>query len=360
VVDQLLEIPLPGRTFAAAGAAPAASRPDAVLPAFVAGPENRLPAWAVRQLMEWCERPRTAPSVVMLFGPSGVGKSHLATGLVRHWQARRGADAAAYITASDFRRSFVEALDRETVAEFRRRCRGRQLLVIDDLQFLPADSCANDELRATIDAYRESTGVLLVTATRAAAALANLPDDVRSRLSEGLVLPLAAPGPAARQQILRQAAHALRRPLSEAVAGRLAAGVAGSTNELIGALFELLADVSATAAAEEADVARLLAARAERRPSLPEILGLVARHYRLPQKVLRSASRKHAVVVARSTVVALARELAGASYEEIGRALGGRDHTTIMHNHRTIERERKRDWQTQETLEELRRILSSR
>jgi len=105
---------------------------------------------------------------------------------------------------------------------------------------------------------------------------------------------------------------------------------------------------------------QLLAARAARRPTLREITTVVARYQNLPQSQLKSSSRRQSIVFARAIVVFLAREVAAATYDEIGRALGGRDHTTIIHNYRKIARQRERDPQTQETLEHLRRILLSR
>jgi chromosomal replication initiator protein len=190
------------------------------------------------------------------------------------------------------------------------------------------------------------------------ASLGNLSTDVRSRLSAGLMLPLAAPGAAAREALARQAAAALGRSITDDAARRLAAGVDGTAAQLFGAMFELAAAEPDLILIDAAAVQRLLVRRDARRTTLREIIAVVARYYNLPQKLLKSGSRKHAAVVARATIVYLARELAGASYEQIGRSLGGRDHSTIMHNYRTIDRERRRDWQTQETLDDLRRVLS--
>ena len=81
---------------------------------------------------------------------------------------------------------------------------------------------------------------------------------------------------------------------------------------------------------------------------------------RVALKLLKSRSRKQSVVFARGLVVYLARELAAASYHEIGRALGGRDHTTMMHNYRNIERDRMQSSATQESLTELQRVLLCR
>jgi chromosomal replication initiator protein len=297
--------------------------------------------------------------MLTLFGPSGAGKTHIARGLVQYWQERQGREAAEYVTAGDFCRQFADSLRTDNAA-IRGRFRGRPLLAIDDIHELPDNGHLLRELRYTLDDIQETGGKVLVTSPRAPGALANLPADIRSRLADGLVLQLSVPGAAARQQIVEQAAAVLDRPLTKEAARRLVCGVPGAANELFGALFELLAGVSAAPVVDAPQVERLLAARAVRRPALREIIAVVARYCRIPQKLLKSGSRRHAVVMGRAIIVYLARELADASFEQIGRGLGGRDHSTIMHNYRTIQRDRLRDWQTQETLDELRRILLSR
>jgi len=368
VVEPLIEISFPGRCFAAPGAASLGRTPGATMPSFVAGPENGLVASVVAAMIASCNAgesddlpsPPFRPHVLAVYGPSGVGKSHLLRGLVDCWQKARGSDSAEYLPAADFRREFANSFHDDSVAEFRRRIRGRQLLAIDDLDHLPGDSYLLEELRFTLDEFAAASGVLVSASARAPAALANLSADVRSRLAAGLVVQLAAPGAAARAQIIRQAAAALGRTIDEDAASRLAAGVAETANEVFGSLFELLANWPVPATIDREIVQRYLAIRAARRTSLRDIIAVVARYYDLPQKIVKSGSRKHAAVVARSTIVYLARELAGASYEQIGQALGGRDHSTVMHNFRTIHRDRQRDWQTQETLGELHRILISR
>jgi chromosomal replication initiator protein len=174
------------------------------------------------------------------------------------------------------------------------------------------------------------------------------------------MLQLAAPGEAARARIVQHVAAMLRRPLSDDAVSQLAAGLRGTASQLIGALYELYSAVPGGAASGIQDASRLLGDRTARRPALSEIIAIVAKYYSLPQKLLKSSSRKHAVVQGRATAIYLARQLTGASYDQIGRALGGRDHTTIMHSYKKIERERQRDVATQEALDDLRRILLSR
>jgi chromosomal replication initiator protein len=370
VVDQVTEIPLPGRT-----AVPHANGRVSVgetgirLPAFIAGPENRLVAAMMDQLLHQAdhepahptyERPHCLPFVLALFGPSGVGKTHLSQGVVRHWQARRGEHSAEYVTAQDFRRLLHDSMSTNSIVAFRDSFRQRELIAIDDLHRLPNDDYLLQELRSTLDILEESGAVVVVTSTRPVTALADLSPDLRSRLASGLMLQLASPGIAARMRIVQQFSAALGRPLSDEVVRRLAAGLRGTANRLIGAIFELCAELreNSESAADQAE--RLLSARDAERPAPREIVAVVARHYGVPQRLLKSNSRKQRLVRARATAIYLARELSLASYEQIGQALGGRDHTTIMHNFRKVEREREHDFAMQETLADLRRILVSR
>jgi chromosomal replication initiator protein len=296
--------------------------------------------------------PQFAPSLIALFGRSGTGKTHLAYGLVRAWQQQRGVDAALYTTAADYRRQFTTALRSDGVCEFRRHIRGRQLFAIDDLHHLPADEYLAQELRYTLDDYEDRGGTVLVTSNRPASTLANLSPDLRSRLAAALLLQLASPGGDARLRIIRQTAAALQQSLSDEAAQRLSAGVTGTASDLIGALFE---HCSASRANRVSDDSH--ASIAARQPTLREIIALVARYTSVPQKELKSGSRKQATVFARAVAIYLARELAGASYQEIGRSLGDRDHTTIMHSYRKIDRDRLSYRDTQEILDELRRLL---
>jgi chromosomal replication initiator protein len=369
VVDYLTEIPLPGRRLATPPVAGDRRRANVVSPAFVAGPENRLVAATFERLLATKSlapsaasnyAAASAPAVLALFGPSGTGKTHLAHGLVRHWQQQHGTESGSYLTAGDFRRQYTAAIADDAILGFRSRLRGPQLLSIDDLHQLPADAHLWHELRYTLDDFDDRGGTVVVTSNRPATTLANLPPDVRSRLAGGLMLQLAAPGAVARLRIIHQTSTAFGQPLSAADAERLAAGLSGTANDLIGALFELCSTPAKNASNDANRTSQLLATRASRRPSLREIVAAVARFTRVPQKQLKSSSRKQSAVFARALVVYLARELAGSSYHEVGRALGGRDHTTIMHSYQKISGDRLRNAATQNALDELTRTLLSR
>lgn len=350
VIEYLSEIPLPGRMLAPPAAHAGTRSPKSTSFGFIAGPENRLVASAINRLLQPATS-GTTPKLLALFGHAGTGKTHLAHGLVNHWNTHRSAESAAYLAAGDFYRGLLDAIKRHTTAEFHRQLRDHELLAIDDLHQLPSDDYVSRELRFTLDAYEENGGTIIVTTLRPVNTLANISPDLRSRLSAGLSLQLAPPAGAARIRIIRQASESLGRPLSEQAAVNLASGVAGTANDLFSAVFEHCASTTDD---------RNVSSRFIRQPQLREIIAAVARHFGLPQKQLKSQSRRQSIVTARAVAIYLARELAGASYEQIGRALGGRDHTTIIHNYRKIERERSHDPAVQEAIEELTRTIRTR
>jgi chromosomal replication initiator protein len=297
------------------------------------------------------------PPVISLSGPSGVGKTHIARGLVQRWQETHGIECAEYFAASDFRHLLIDAIKNNSVADFRQRVRSRSLLVIDGLDRLPKDNYLQEEVRATIDTLENRAGTLVVTANQAASTLRNLSADVRSRFSAGLSLELHLPGSSAKERIVRLAASALGLPLGEIAAANLAAGIEGTAADLFCALFELAANRSLRGSDLER-IDKYLALRSQRRPTMHTILQAVSKYCAVPQKLLKSSSRRQSIVQARSIAIYLARELGGQSYERIGTGLGGRDHTTVIHSHRKIERQISNDHLMREAVNELKQLLA--
>jgi chromosomal replication initiator protein len=352
VVDLVIEIPLPGRTICSPS--PDESAPSRVtLGAFVAGPENRLTASAVRSLLDGTAE-RAPWTSLAICGPSGTGKTHLARGLVQFCRERDGADSAEYLTAADFRHAVGYASKTNTLGELRGRLRDRKLLAVDDVDRLPGNHQLQQELRSTIDALEEIGAMMIVTAATPLSAARNLASDVRSRFASGLELRLAPPEEAARERLVHHVSAALGRPFSVAAAQRLAAGVQGTAGDVFGALFEFN---ETQAGSDMQAVDDYLARRAVRRPTIQDILPAVAKYCRVSQKVLKSGSRRQSVVAARALIVYLARELAGLSFARIGRALGGRDHSTIMHNYRKVADALDRDAAIREALADLEQQL---
>ena len=356
MVDGVVDIPLPGRPFEPEGETGSA----AAACHFLAGPENRLVEVAVRSIVE---QPDIGYNPLVLCGPSGSGKSHIAQGLATVWRARNRRDRVISTTAVDFARELADAIESQAVEEFRVKHRTANLLVVEDLGQLAAGKSgklsAQEEFIHTLDAMLATDGWVVVTASAAPAELPGLLPALQSRLAVGLTIPLAPPGPAARLAVLQQLAALRKVQLPESVAQVLADGLAGTVPELAGALIQLaMGGPVGDGPIDLSSVRRYLAQRnRQQQPTLHEIALATARHFSLRLSDLRSPVRRRALVTARGVAIYLARHFAGASLQEIGRYFGGRDHTTIMHSCRKMEEIVEGDPTLHAAIEKLRKEL---
>lgn len=344
-----------------------AHRGDAVrLPlgdGFIAGSENRLLAAVIenwRELLADESIDQTAPawqrlaSPLVLVGPTGRGKTHLAAGLAELAGPRR----AVYTTASDLRRELAEAIDRHQAGDWRERLASVPLLVVEGLDRVPTSRSFQWELLHLAESLAAAGHKLLVTARRPLAHQVGWLPDLVSWFASGLTLEIAPLQVASRRELLRQHADRHRWQFTPEAFDYLATHVSAEPRELLQLVDEMQRQFGPRASFALDTLQHFLKKRkAAHAPRLGEIVRVVARYYQLPQKQLTSASRKAEVVAARATAIYLARNLTSASYEEIGRLFGGRDHSTVMHNYRRTADRLTREPALQSAMEELTRIL---
>lgn len=342
---------------------------------FLVGPENRLVEVAVRSVLaEMPDRPPNSPSAacyyspLVLHGPSGIGKSHVAQGLAAVWKTRNRRQRVVVTTAVDFARELTDAIESQAVDEFRKKYRTAGLLVFEDLGQLATRKSgklnAQEEFIHTLDALLAEERWVVVTASAAPVELPGLLPALQSRLSGGLMVPLAPPGREARLAVLQQLAALREVELPEPVAEVLAEGISGTVPELAGALMQLAMPKGLGPNGFGAEPIDLRAARrylAQRnnkeQPSVHEIAVATAKHFSLRLTDLKSPVRRRALVTARGVAVYLARHCGGESLQEIGRYFGGRDHTTVMHSCRRTEEMLDSDPSIHEAVERLRKEL---
>lgn len=304
--------------------------PNDAIGNFVVGPENRLVDVAIRDLLGGA---RTCYSPMVLYGPSGVGKTHLALAAVAHWKAQPDHPPVKYAVAVDYARELAEAIETKTVDEFGVAYRRASLLVLEDLQHLAGKQAAQRELLQILDSLADDEARVLVTASRSPGMLGDVLPGLQSRLQAGLVIPVVLPGPAARAIIFRRLAAARGIDLSEPLIEFLAERMSGAVPAMDAALVELQMGGSVSIDAAR----RWLADRRRQDPTLHEIALATARYFSLRLGDLKSASRLRMLVIARGVAMYLCRSLTRQSLEQIGGYFGGRDHTTVSHGCRRTE-----------------------
>jgi chromosomal replication initiator protein len=350
---------------------------------FIVGPENRLAGQTIHWLLD---RDAHCYSPVVLCGPPGTGKSHLAQGV-----ASSRSDAVC-TNSAEFVRELADALESKTVESLRAKYRGAAALVFEDLAQLAGYKAALQELRHTLDALEAREVPVIITSRLPPAEIASLPKALRSRLCGGLVVTVSSPGPEARQMIVERLAAGRGISLSADAAKLLADGLNVTAAELNGALLEL--EMNSTArpcrsgepaqngygnspaapspqpspAREEGvhrsaigvdEVRRYLAARPTAiQPTLKQIAALVAKYYGVKPAALASASRRRQTVSARSLAIYLGRQLTGLSLQALGNHFGNRDHTTVLHSIRSIEKRLPTDADLRTAVSTLQQLLS--
>lgn len=325
---------------------------------FVAGPENAVAVEAVRGVLY---APRGEYSPLVLYGSTGVGKSHLASGLAELWRIRNASETKHDVVVwnfADFARRYAEVLETQASDEWNRRFQQASLLVIEDIEAAKTKDAAQEELVRILDRFATDGRQVIVTAKQAPEQTKQLCPRLRSRLSAGLAVCVATPGPEARESILRQLAAEFDVKLEDKTIRRMATQTATTYPQLRGLMLELRTSMR-DAELDETTLQTAIDRRStDKKPSIENIATAAARRYGVKLTDLRSSSRRKQVVAARGVAMLLARELTGISYQRIGTYFGGRDHTTVLHGCRQTEIRSGEDEATKAALDEVRGQLT--
>jgi chromosomal replication initiator protein len=288
------------------------------------------------------ELPGQAYNPLFLHGPPGLGKTHLLHA-IGNYVARYGDGMTVrYATVETFTGEFVAAVRSEGAAGFKSRFRGADVLLIDDIQFLASKQRTEEEFFHTFNALYETGRQLVFTSDRPPTELAGLEARLRERFECGLVTPVATPGPAARQAILRKRLIQDNVEMDDEALRLLAETVDSSIRALESGLIRVVAYASLRGEPVTADLVRTVlgrlpgpSSRSSSRASLEAIQEAAAAAFNLSRDRLLARDRSPRVALARQIAMYLARELTDVSLPEIGRGFG-RDHSTVAHAHKRI------------------------
>lgn len=308
---------------------------------FIVGPENAL----VRLVAESLLGDGSRYNPIVLYGATGMGKSTLVHALATQRSQLRPGIATMVTTGADFARAFAHAVETDSVEDFRERYARCELVVLDDVHRLASKPAAQQELLAMLDRAVERGTLVVATLRNPPLETRNLLPGLASRLSGGLIVPLVPPHAEARRLIVEQIVAAQQIPLAEGLIEQLANPPAGgrmpftTAVQLRHAVLQLAGRAQAQNRSLDASLVAEIAAEHVPQAKLlgKQILAAVARQFQLPQAELKGSSRKQAIVQARGLAMHLCRQLTNASYAEIGRWFGKRDHTTVMNACRRTE-----------------------
>jgi chromosomal replication initiator protein len=305
---------------------------------FVIGESNRL---AHAAALSVAELPAQAYNPLFIYGPPGLGKTHLLHSIGNYVLTSGGGLTVRYTTVETFTNEFLAALQRGDMDRFKGRYRRSDVLLIDDIQFLASKAKTEEEFFHTFNALHDMGSQLVLTCDRLPRDLEALEDRLRERFEAGLVTAIAVPDLATRLTVLRKRVqHDGVVVPDEHVLLLLAERVPHNMRALEGALIRVVAFASLTGRPLGADLAAevlddlypaALSAGAGARPTVEGIQELTAGAFGLTREELLSPSREARLAWPRQVAMYLAREHTDESLPAIGRCFGGRNHTTVMH-----------------------------
>jgi len=299
---------------------------------FVTGPSNR---FAQAAALSVAETPARSYNPLFVYGSAGLGKTHLLQAIAHYVNKNYPSYRVRYISTETLLNEFIDAIRNNKQAEFKRRYREIDVLLVDDVQFMEGKEQLQEEFFHTFNTLHEANRQIVLSSDRPPDAVATLEDRLRSRFKMGLVTDIQPPDFETRLAILRKKAEQGNTPIPNSVLEFIVTHVTNNIRELEGALNRVTAyaSLNQTELTIE-DAERVLGdiVKSGKRQVTPTlILETTAARFNFTVKELQAQDRRRPLVMARQIAMYLFRELTDLSYPEIAKEFGGRDHTTIIY-----------------------------
>ena len=327
---------------------------------FVEGKSNQLARAASLQVASNVGK---AYNPLFLYGGTGLGKTHLMHAIGNATLDQNPAAKVVYLHSERFVADMIKALQHNSIDEFKRYYRSVDALLIDDIQFFAGKERSQEEFFHTFNALLESQQQVILTCDRYPREVDGLEDRLKSRFGWGLTVAIEPAELETRVAILHRKAEESGVELPNEVAFFVAKRIRSNIRELEGALRRVIANAHFTGRPITLDFAKEalhdLLALQDKLVTIDNIQKTVAEYYKIRVSDLHSTRRSRSITRPRQVAMALAKELTSHSLPEIGKAFGGRDHTTVIHACRKVEELRESDARINEDFVNLLRTLTS-
>jgi chromosomal replication initiator protein len=359
IADEAVTVPADVPGPAPAGPGPAPGRTDGLNPrytfdTFVVGSSNQFAQAACQAV---AELPSRAYNPLFIYGGVGLGKTHLLHAVGHQTHRLFPGMSVVYLSSERFTNELINAIRYDRTAEFRARYRNMDLLLIDDIQFISGKERTQEEFFHTFNDLYESRKQIVVSSDCSPKDIPEIEERLRSRFEWGLIADIQPPDFETRVAILKKKAALERVRLDDDVAYLIASRIKSNIRELEGSLTRMIAFCALTGREMSVDLAQEVLAdlwgEDEKVITIEQIQRKVAEFFGIKLSDLKAKNRTKAVAFPRQIAMYLARQLTHASLAEVGRAFGGKDHTTVLHAVDKIETLMKDDPKLRKTLDVL-------
>lgn len=308
---------------------------------FVVGSCNQFAHAAARAV---AEQPARRYNPLFIYGESGVGKTHLLHAIGRELMQRFGKTRVVYTTGERFMNQLIQSIRNDRIALFHQHYRSADVLLVDDVHSLAGKERTQEEFFHTFNELYDHQKQIVLTSDSLPKETPGLVDRLRSRFDWGLLVDIQPPDLETKLAILDKKAEAEQVRLTDDVRVFIATKTKGNVRDLESALVKLLAYSSVTQSDINIDMARQalrhISGTPERRTTIESVIKVVAEHYQMQPSQLKQKSNQRHIAFPRQVAMYIVKELTPASLPEIGRAFGGKHHTTVLHSVQKIERDR--------------------
>lgn len=326
---------------------------------FVIGASNQ---FAQAACMAVANQPGDHYNPLFIYGGVGLGKTHLVNAIGHRAAAQRQGLKVVYLSSESFMNELIGSLRRDKMDEFKTKFRNIDILILDDVQFIAGKERTQEEFFHTFNSLYESHKQIVITSDKFPKEIPGLEDRLRNRFEWGLIADIQPPDMETRVAILQKKAETESIQLPHDVAIFLAANIDSNVRELEGSLTRLGAFSSLTKSTITVELAKevlhniLKGARNE--ITVEGIQKTICEYFNLKLGDLKAKRRTQNIAFPRQVAMYLCRKHTETSFPAIGNKFGGRDHSTVIHASRTIERRIKEDPNMQTTIEKLERNLN--
>lgn len=322
---------------------------------FVVGPYNALAHAAAKTVSE---KPGITYNPLFIYGKTGHGKTHLIQAVGN--QIKKTGKKVFYVTSERFAVDYFNALQGGNANSFKDKYRQYDVLIMDDVQFLATKEKTQEELFHLFNALHDNNKQIVFSSDQHPALLNGMEERLQSRFAQGMIVDLPAPDLESRAAILRAKSAQNSITLNDEVVDHLAQSIEGNVRELEGALNTIMCQSQLLGRTLSIDEVRTIiknSSRPRKTLAITDVVEKVARYYDIDQASIYEKTRRKEVVKPRQIIMYILREDFQVSYPAIGKKLGGRDHTTVIHSCEKIKNELKTCSDLEEEITQVRLLL---
>lgn len=307
-------------------------QPKYTFESFVVGPSNR---FAQATALAVADSPAKTYNPLFIYGGVGLGKTHLMHAIGQRSLAKFPRSKILYMSSEAFTNQLISAIQNRSMADFKKKYRSVDILMIDDIQFIAGKESTQEEFFHTFNSLYDTHKQIVVSSDRPPKEIKDLEDRLVSRFGWGLVTDIQPPDFETRSAILKKKSERETIALPDDVLYFLAEKIKTNIRELEGALIRVVAyaklvDTDVTVDLVK-DVLKDMISEGEKKVTIDIIQKKVSEYFDIRLSDMRAKKRSKAIAYPRQIAMYLARKLTDYSLPEIGESFGGRDHTTVMH-----------------------------